>query len=118
MVLDKKVKLPMKIKIANSFFSRFAGLMFRSQIAENEGLLLVPCNSIHMFFMSFSIDAVFLDRQQRVVHLVEHLAPWKMVAPIRSAHATLELPAGSIRKFNLQIGSEIQFQTQQDNKKI
>lgn len=105
----KVQKLPLRITVANNFVQRLRGLMFKKTIAENEGLLITPCNSIHMFFMKFAIDAVFLDKHHCIVELKEHVKPWSIIPPVKSAHATLELPAGTIKKMNLQIGDIVQF---------
>ena len=47
--------------IADSLFTRFMGLMGRKTLVQGTGLLITPCNSIHMLFMRFPIDAVFLS---------------------------------------------------------
>ena len=52
----------LKIKIANNFFKRFLGLMGKKKLPGGEGLLIAPCKSIHMCFMRFSIDAIFIDK--------------------------------------------------------
>ena len=56
-------------------------------------MLLTPESSVHMFFMHFPIDVVFLDRDHKVVGVRHELRPWQM-AGARGAHAALELPAG------------------------
>ena len=89
------------IKNANRFISRFCGLMFKKSLDRNAGLLLVPCSSIHMFFMRFAIDAVYLDRSFRVVGK-ETISPWRIGKLFKGTHAVLELPAG--RASGIQIG--------------
>ena len=46
----KTINIPYQIKMADSFFKRFKGLMFRKEPIKNEGLWIVPCNAVHMFF--------------------------------------------------------------------
>jgi uncharacterized protein len=70
------------------------GLLGRSALEPGEGLLLRPEGSIHMMFMRFSIDAVFLDRELIVVDIVRDLKPWR-AAGRRGAKAVLELAAGA-----------------------
>jgi uncharacterized membrane protein (UPF0127 family) len=53
------------------------GLIGVKGIPPGEGLLILRCNSIHTFFMSFPIDAVFLDRNDRVVKVVRNIPPWR-----------------------------------------
>lgn len=102
------VDLRLNIKIADSFWSRLKGLLIHKEPITEEGLLITPCNSVHMFFMRFPIDVVFLDESNRVVKTVSELRPWKMVLPVRSAYSALELPAGTITKKNIKKGDIIQ----------
>lgn len=95
---------PISIKKADTFASRLKGLMFRKEPLDREGLWIIPCNSIHMCFMNFSIDAVFLDKHERIVHLVGNLRPWRFVSPIKGAYSVVELPTGTIEKLSLQKG--------------
>ncbi len=73
--------------------TRLRGLLGRT-LAPDEGLLIRPTNAIHMFFMAYPIDVVFLDRDSRVLRVVEALAPWRAAA-CRRARSVLELPAGA-----------------------
>lgn len=99
--------IPYKIKIADSFTKRLKGLMFRKDPLVEEGLWITPCNSIHMCFMHFPIDAVFINQTGRIVTMVEDLKPWKFVKPIKEAHSVVELPAGTIKKLSLKQGESI-----------
>lgn len=102
------VDLRLNIKIADSYWTRLKGLLFYKEPITEEGLLITPCNSVHMFFMRFPIDVVFLDEMNRVVKTVSDLKPWKIVPPVRTAYAALELPAGTIAKKNIKKGDIIQ----------
>jgi uncharacterized membrane protein (UPF0127 family) len=79
--------------VADSAWTRSKGLLGRASLAEDEGILLRPGSSIHMFFMRFPIDAVFLDRDLRVLRVAEELNPWRLASK-RGAKSVLELPAG------------------------
>jgi uncharacterized protein len=79
--------------VADSAWTRTKGLLGRSSLDDDEGILLRPGGSIHMFFMRFPIDAVFLDRDLRVLRVAAGLKPWRMASK-RGAKAVLELPAG------------------------
>ena len=74
------------------------GLLGRSSLAEGEGLLITHCNSIHMFFMRFPIDVVFIDREGRVVGLLEKIRPWRLSPIFLAATKAIELPAGTIAR--------------------
>jgi uncharacterized protein len=80
--------------LATSFWTRFRGLMGRASLAPDEGMLFRPAGSIHMFFMRFPIDAVFCDRELRVVKVVRGLRPWR-TAGARGAKVVLELADGA-----------------------
>ncbi|MFN8671140.1 MAG: DUF192 domain-containing protein [Candidatus Sericytochromatia bacterium] len=91
-----------KIGYANNPLSRFIGLMNRKELQENEGLLLTPCNSIHMFFMKIPLDVVFIDRKDKIVKTIENIKPWKISPVVFKAQSVLELPVGHIKKYDLQ----------------
>jgi uncharacterized membrane protein (UPF0127 family) len=84
-----------RIAVADSFWSRFRGLMLRRKLEPGQGLLIEPCASIHMLFMRFPIDAVFLDSEGRVVKIAAGVRPWLGIASARGARAVVELPAGA-----------------------
>jgi uncharacterized protein len=89
--------------VAASPFSRMKGLLGRSELRPGEGLLLRPASAIHTFFMRFAIDAVFLDRDWRVVGIAGDVAPWR-TAGRKGAKAVLELPAGESARRGLRPG--------------
>lgn len=89
--------------VADSPVSRMRGLLGRSELRPGEGLLLRPASAIHTFFMRFPIDAVFLDRDWRVVGIADDVAPWRTAAR-KGAKAVLELPAGESARRGLRPG--------------
>ncbi|MGM8212314.1 DUF192 domain-containing protein [Virgibacillus sp. W0430] len=101
------VKAILNIIYADSAWKRMKGLMFYKQPISKIGLYIVPCNSIHMFFMRFPIDVVFTDRSNRVVKVVRALKPWKVIFPVKDAYAVLELPTGTIAKEGIRKGDYI-----------
>lgn len=94
---------------ADSFISRGRGLMFSAGLAEGSGLLIEPCNSIHMFFMRFPLDIVFADREGRVLFLYRGIKPWRMGRLVWGARCALELPVGAIDNSGTQVGDTLQF---------
>ncbi len=78
---------------AETFWTRFRGLMGRGSLPPDEGMVFRGAGSIHMFFMRFAIDAVFCDRELRVVKVARGLKPWRMAAA-RGASVVIELAAG------------------------
>jgi hypothetical protein len=89
--------------VADSPASRMKGLLGRSELRPGEGLLLRPASAIHTWFMRFPIDAVFLDRDWRVVGISSEMGPWR-AASRRGAKAVLELPAGESARRGLAPG--------------
>lgn len=106
-MIERKRSIPFTIKVADSFGKRLTGLMFRKKPLTEEGLWITPCNSIHMCFMKFSIDAVFIKKDGQIVRIIEDLQPWKFVKPVQHAHSVVELPKGTVKKLSLKEGEWI-----------
>ena len=83
-----------RCEVPESSFGRARGLLGRDGLEAGEGMLIDRAGSVHMFFMRFPIDVVFLDRDRKVVGVRHGLRPWQ-VAAARRAVAALELPAGA-----------------------
>lgn len=96
------------LRIADRFWTRFVGLQFARELPEGEGLLIRPCNSVHMFFMRFAIDVVFLTKDLVVERLLADLQPWRVSPVVFGAYQTLELPAGTIARFGLKEGDRLE----------
>ena len=65
-----------KAKVARTLFARMKGLIGTKCLPPGEGMLILRCNAIHTFFMSFPIDATFFDREGRVVKVMRNIRPW------------------------------------------
>ncbi len=85
---------------------RLRGLLGRAGLEPGEGLLIRPTHAIHMWFMRFAIDAVFVDEDGRVLRVAEHLRPWRMAAK-RGARCVLELGAGECARRGLTVGDKL-----------
>lgn len=92
--------------LADTALARMKGLLGRRQLANDEGILLRPASSVHMAFMRFPIDAVFLDKGLRVVKITSDLRPWR-AAGNRGAKAVLEFSAGEARRRGLSVGDRL-----------
>ncbi len=94
-----------------TFIGRGIGLMFRSALPAGRGMLIDPCNGIHMLFMRFAIDALFLDRHDRVKRVYRRVAPWYgVVWLVWGAKKVVELPAGSLDGLALNVGEQLELQ--------
>lgn len=70
--------LGVRAVVAETFLERARGLIGRTALAREEGMLILKCNTIHTLFMRFAIDAIFLDGQNRVVKVVRAIRPWRL----------------------------------------
>ena len=97
----------LKVLIVDSFLTRFTGLMFHKKLMPATGLLLVPCNSVHMCFMRFAIDVVYLDKEYKILKVVKNLRPWISLSMCSKAWGTLELTAGEAENCGLEVGKQL-----------
>jgi len=95
---------------AESFITRFKGLMGRRSLAMGEGMHIAPCNSIHTFFMRIPIDVAFLDKDGLIVKQIPAMPPWRISSVYRKAHSVLELPAGTLSASQTQEGDRLSFE--------
>ena len=100
----RNVTLSDRTRIANTMASRMVGLLTTKSLAPGEGLWIEPCNQIHSWFMKFTFDALFLDKEGRVVKVVERMKPWKLTKIAFGARGVLELPEGTIAATGTQVG--------------
>lgn len=107
---DKK-NPSLQIEVADSFCTRLRGLMGRKSLAEGQGLLIAPCSSIHMCFMRFAIDAVYIDREYRGLKVVKGLRPWIGLSICWKAWAVIELPADTSLLNGINIGNQLNLKT-------
>jgi uncharacterized membrane protein (UPF0127 family) len=105
--------LAARLETASSLWAKFMGLMGRRSLPDGDGLWLPASNGIHMMFMRFPIDAVFVGRadpagRRPVVSVHRSLRPWVGLVPlVRAAHGVLELPAGTIDATGTAVGDLI-----------
>jgi uncharacterized membrane protein (UPF0127 family) len=95
-----------RAEIADNPWTRLRGLLGRDSLAAGDGMLIVPAPSIHSAFMRFDFDAVFVDREMRVVKLAERIPPWR-ARSAKGARSVLELAAGEIATRGLQVGDQL-----------
>jgi len=100
-----------ELEMPRTMFGRGVGLMFRKKLDPGRGMWINPCSGIHMMFMNFPIDAVFLDRSERVKKVYRKLPTWYGVVWWEiGARSVLELPPGSTSEIDLQRGDQIVIQ--------
>lgn len=94
-----------RARVADTFWTRFRGLMLAGPLSPGEALWIEPCTSIHMMFMRYAIDALFLDASGRSVAQYPSIRPWIGLSGWhREARGVLELPAGTLQQHAVVVG--------------
>jgi uncharacterized membrane protein (UPF0127 family) len=91
------------------WFDRMRGLLGQPEPEAGQGLLITPCSSIHMFFMRYPLDIIFLDSCGVVVAVRRMLRPWRMAA-CPGAKAVLEVRGGQAARANITRGTRLRWQ--------
>lgn len=97
----------LSVELAATVWSRLRGLIGRRSLAAGRALWLRPCNSVHCFFMRFSIDVVYLDHSGNILRIHPSLKPWRM-SICKPATSVLELAAGESQRLGIQPGDQLQ----------
>lgn len=105
----KHQELASRLSIAESIFSRMKGLLGRNSLNNGEGLLIRPCKGIHTFGMKFPIDAVFLNKNNRVIAISKNILPNRMTRLYLGASSVIEVPAGTLEKTATLAGDQLEF---------
>jgi uncharacterized membrane protein (UPF0127 family) len=98
-----------RVRRADRFWSRARGFLGRRAPESGEGILLSPCDAVHMFGMTFPLDVVFLDDGGQVVRTVEDLRPWSLSGRVRDARHVLEVPVGTLRRTGTVEGDTVEW---------
>ncbi|MGZ6314648.1 MAG: DUF192 domain-containing protein [Candidatus Limnocylindrales bacterium] len=113
--VSRGTQLAERLESGSSFWAKFMGLMGRAALPDGDGLWLPGENGIHMLFMRFPIDVVFVARPsdgglgtRRVLSVRRAVPPWRgIVWRVGGAKGVLELPVGTVDKSGTTIGDEI-----------
>ena len=104
---DSGCELIPNLIIAESTLSRLRGLLGRMELADDTAMLIRPCRSIHMFFMRFPIDALFLGIDGKVLKAEKDLRPWRISFAPKGTQAVLETAAGFINENSIAAGQRL-----------
>ena len=112
-VIDKTkaTTIGIRIDLADTSLKRLIGLMGRRRLDAGCGLLITPSSGIHTFGMRFPIDAIALDKENKVVRLWQVLVPLRVTTISLKIRSVLELPAGRIRECEVDIGDQLEFES-------
>ena len=93
----KNTILAEDVIIADSVLQRMRGLLGKKEFNNGQAIILKPCDSIHTFFMKFSIDVLFVGRNNCVIKAISCLKPFRLTGIYFNARFAIELPAGTIQ---------------------
>ncbi len=95
------------IIVAASTAERMRGLLDRESINPQEALIITNCKSIHMFFMKFAIDVIFVDKAHKVVGLCPNIKPFELSPIFWQASQAIELPTGTIAQTSTHLNDQL-----------
>jgi len=95
---------------ADTFLRRMVGLLSSSRpLKPGQALIIKPCSCVHTFFMRFTIDCLFVDKQKKVIKSLPNLIPFRITPLFLSSQLVVELPAGTITSTSTQEGDILEF---------
>lgn len=108
------------VEVASNPWRRFLGLMGKRSLPDGGGLLIRPCNSIHMFFMRMPLDVLHCGASgpdgDPVLRILKRIKPWRVGPIVRGSKYVLELPAGTIERTGTQINDVIRLADNDDRR--
>ena len=94
-VRGRDAALAPRVEAAFDSRARNRGLLGRDALPDGTALVLAPCGAVHTWFMRFTIDVIYCDREGRVLKTVRNLRPWRMSLVWRRGFAVIELATGA-----------------------
>lgn len=95
------------LEVASNFWTRTKGLLGRDGLSEDQALWILRCNSVHTYFMKFSLDLIFLNKKMVVVDTGTNVRPGRLVLPVWRATSVIELKSGFLEKNPVRIGEQL-----------
>lgn len=108
------------VSVADSYFRRLVGLLGKTRkwARAGRGLWIIPSHGIHTIGMLFPIDLIFLDREKNVVHLEEHVRPFRISKVSLKSYSVLELPAHTVFRTGTCVGDQLEFLRAEDGNSV
>ena len=94
---------------ANTWLKRLVGLLGHSSLPDTESMLFEPGGGIHTIGMRFSIDVVYLDKDNTVLGIVEDMKPWRFSFAPKGTKAVLELSSGNAKRTGIYLDQALEF---------
>jgi uncharacterized membrane protein (UPF0127 family) len=98
-----------RIRVADTGLTRIIGLLGERELLNGDGLLIVPSQGVHTWFMRFAIDVAIVDKDWRVIDISHHLRPFRLTGFFWKGAAVLELPPGTLKSSSTSVGDLIDF---------
>jgi len=108
--IEKDELISNNVAVANNFFSRLFGLIFRRKLRNGNSLLIENCKGIHTFWMMYNIDVIFLDKNNKAISIFCNIRPFKIIPFIKNTSKVLELRSGSVEATSLKAGDLMYFE--------
>lgn len=98
--------------VADSYFARLIGLLGKTKrwARLGRGLWIVPSSGVHTIGMLFPIDLIFLGKNKEVIHIEEHVRPFRISKVSLKAASVLELPPHTVYRTRTQIGDRLEIE--------
>jgi uncharacterized membrane protein (UPF0127 family) len=110
------IDLGSRVVLANTVWTRLKGLLGAPPLQPGEGMLLDPCQAVHMYGMRQSLDVAFLGGEGQVVALYHDLRPGQRSRYHGKARQALELPAGTLSETGTCVGDLLRVQLVSDDR--
>lgn len=96
-----------ELRLAHTHWTRMKGLLGTKSLPEGQALWIKPCNQVHMYFMRYPVDLIFLDADLRIVRLIDNQPVNSISEKVAAAESVVELPVGAIARAGLREGESV-----------
>jgi len=106
----RRISLASHLVVADTYWSRLAGLMALgpAKFPAGRGLWIVPSHGVHTFGMRFPIDVAYLDDKKHIIYLAHNLKPWRVAPVSMKAASVIELPENTLKATGTTVGDKIE----------
>jgi uncharacterized membrane protein (UPF0127 family) len=104
------IDLGSRVVLANTVWTRLKGLLGAPPLQPGEGMLLEPCQAVHMYGMKQALDVAFLGGEGQVIALYHDLRPGQRSKYHGKARQALELPVGTLSETGTRVGDRLRVQ--------
>lgn len=99
-----------RIELAGNLTAQFRGLIGRRKFENGSAMIFPGCKQVHTFLMQFPIDVLFINKDRKVIKIIERLDPGKVSGYVRDSFDIVELPSGTIYDCRIVIGDELVYE--------